>query len=54
MSRNEWLSLAPLILLVVGLGVLPGPVLDAISAPVQRILDVVNASQGLTSWSLPW
>jgi NADH-quinone oxidoreductase subunit M len=54
MSRNEWLSLAPLILLVVGLGVMPGPVLDAISAPVQRILDVVNASQGLTSWSLPW
>ncbi|HEV8252900.1 MAG TPA: NADH-quinone oxidoreductase subunit M [Candidatus Limnocylindria bacterium] len=54
MSRNEWLSLAPLILLVVGLGVMPGPVLHAISAPVQRILDVVNASQGLTSWSLPW
>ena len=27
---------------------------DAISAPVQRILDVVNASPGLTSWSLPW
>jgi NADH-quinone oxidoreductase subunit M len=54
MSRNEWLALTPLILLVVGLGVLPGPVLDAISAPVQRILDVVNASHGLTSWSLPW
>jgi NADH-quinone oxidoreductase subunit M len=54
MSRNEWLALTPLILLVVGLGVLPGPVLDAISAPVQRILDVVNASHGLTSWNLPW
>jgi NADH-quinone oxidoreductase subunit M len=54
MSRNEWLSLAPLILLVVGLGVLPGPVLDAISPPVQRILDAVNASPGLTSFSLPW
>jgi NADH-quinone oxidoreductase subunit M len=54
MSRNEWLSLTPLILLVVALGVLPGPVLDAISAPVQRILDVVNASPGLTSWNLPW
>ncbi|HEY8921722.1 MAG TPA: NADH-quinone oxidoreductase subunit M, partial [Candidatus Limnocylindria bacterium] len=54
MTRNEWLALTPLILLVVGLGVLPGPVLDAISAPVQRILDVVNASPGLTSWSLPW
>jgi NADH-quinone oxidoreductase subunit M len=54
MSRNEWLSLAPLILLVVGLGVLPGPVLDAIAPPVQRILDAVNASPGLTSFSLPW
>jgi len=54
MSRNEWLSLAPLIVLVVALGVFPGPVLDAISAPVQRILEAVNASQGLTSLSLPW
>jgi NADH-quinone oxidoreductase subunit M len=54
MNRNEWLSLAPLILLVVGLGVFPGPVLDAISAPVQRILDAVNASSGLTGFSLPW
>jgi len=54
MSRNEWLSLAPLIVLVVGLGVYPGPVLDAISGPVQRILDIVNASQGLTSFSPPW
>jgi hypothetical protein len=39
---------------VVGLGVLPGPVLDAISPSVQRILDVINASPGLTSFSLPW
>jgi len=54
MSRNEWLALTPLILLVVGLGVLPGPVLDAISPSVQRILDVINASPGLTSFSLPW
>jgi NADH-quinone oxidoreductase subunit M len=54
MTRNEWLALTPLILLVVGLGVLPGPVLDAISPSVQRILDVVNASPGLTSFSLPW
>ncbi len=54
MSRNEWISLAPLILLVVALGVYPGPVLDAISAPVQRILDAVNASPGLTGLSLPW
>jgi len=54
MSRNEWLSLAPLILLVVGLGVLPGPVLDAITPPVQRILDIVNAAPGLTGFNLPW
>jgi len=54
MSRNEWLSLAPLILLVVALGVFPGPVLDATSGPVQRILEAINASQGLTSFSLPW
>ena len=54
MTPKEWLSLAPLIVLVVGLGVLPGPVLHAITPPVQRILDVVNASHGLTSLSLPW
>jgi NADH-quinone oxidoreductase subunit M len=54
MTRNEWLSLAPLILLVVALGVFPGPVLDAISAPVQRILDAVHASPGLAGFSLPW
>jgi NADH-quinone oxidoreductase subunit M len=53
MSRNEWLSLAPLILLVVALGVFPGPVLNVISAPVQRILDTINASHGLTGF-LPW
>jgi NADH-quinone oxidoreductase subunit M len=53
LSRNEWLSLAPLILLVVGLGVFPGLVLDAISGPVQRILDAINASHGLTGF-LPW
>ena len=54
MSRNEWLALAPLIVLVVLLGVFPGPVLDATAAPMQRILDAVNASHGLTSLSLPW
>ncbi len=53
MSRNEWLALAPLIVLVVALGVFPGPVLNAISAPVQRILDTINASHGLAGF-LPW
>jgi len=53
LSRNEWLSLAPLIVLVVALGVYPGPVLDATAAPVERIIDLVSASHGLTGW-LPW
>jgi hypothetical protein len=38
----------------VALGVFPGPVLHAISAPVQRILDAVHAAPGLTGFSLPW
>ena len=53
-GRFPTITVAPLILLVVGLGVLPGPVLDAIAPSVQRILDTVNASPGLTSLSLPW
>jgi len=54
MNRNEWLALAPLIVLVVALGVFPGPVLDAISGPVDRIIEAIDASQGLTSFRLPW
>jgi NADH-quinone oxidoreductase subunit M len=54
MSRTEWLSVAPLILLAIGLGVFPGPVLDAIAQPMQRIVDAVSGSGGLTSLSLPW
>jgi NADH-quinone oxidoreductase subunit M len=54
MSRNEWLALAPLIVLVVALGVWPAPVLDMIAAPVERIVEVANAAQGLTSLSFPW
>jgi NADH-quinone oxidoreductase subunit M len=54
MSRNEWLSLAPLILLVVALGVVPGPVLHLTEAPVDRILELIAPSTGLTSFSLPW
>jgi NADH-quinone oxidoreductase subunit M len=54
MSRTEWLALAPLIVLVVGLGVYPGPVLDAIAEPMRRIIDVVGPSGGLTSLQLPW
>ncbi len=54
MSRTEWLSVAPLIFLAIGLGVFPGPVLDAIAQPMQRIVDAVSGSGGLTSLSLPW
>jgi NADH-quinone oxidoreductase subunit M len=44
MSRNEWIALAPLIVLVVGLGVYPGPVLELLAAPVERIIDAVNGA----------
>jgi NADH-quinone oxidoreductase subunit M len=54
MNRTEWLALAPLIFLVVALGVYPAPVLDAISEPVQRIIEGVSGSVGLTSLRLPW
>ena len=43
-----------LIILVVALGVFPGPVLHALDAPVQRIIEAVNASPGLTGLALPW
>ena len=42
MSRNEWIALAPLVVLVVALGVYPGPVLEFLAAPVERIIDAVN------------
>ena len=53
MNRNEWISLSPLIVLVVALGVFPGPVLDAIAAPVDRIIEAVNGA-GLTSFGPLW
>ena len=53
MNRNEWISLAPLIVLVVALGIYPAPVLDAIAAPVDRIIDAVNGA-GLTSFGPLW
>jgi NADH-quinone oxidoreductase subunit M len=54
MNRNEWLALAPLIILVVALGVFPGMVLHLTDAPAQRILDAVNGANGLTGFTLPW
>jgi NADH:ubiquinone oxidoreductase subunit 4 (subunit M) len=53
MSRGEWLSLAPLVVLVVLLGVWPAAVLDLIAAPIDRILESVTGA-GLTSFGLPW
>ena len=53
MSRNEWLALAPLIFLVVALGVYPGPVLELIAAPVDRIIEAVNGA-GLTGFGPLW
>jgi len=54
MSRTEWLALAPLVVLVVALGVFPGPVLDLISEPMRRIIEGVSGSGGLSSLGLPW
>ena len=55
MSRAEWISLAPLIVLVVVLGVWPAPILDMISAPVDRIIEAAaSGAGGLTSLNLPW
>jgi len=54
LTRNEWLSLAPLVVLVVVLGVYPALVLDPIAVPVQRIVEAVNASSGLSGLWLPW
>ena len=53
-NRNEWLALAPLIVLVVALGVYPIPVLDAIEAPVERIIEAVNGAGGLTGVGPLW
>jgi NADH-quinone oxidoreductase subunit M len=52
LSRTEWLSLAPLVFLVVALGVYPAPVLEALDAPVTRIIEAVSGAGGLAAW--PW
>jgi len=53
MNRTEWIALAPLAVLVVVLGVYPGPVLDMISVPVDRIIEAVNGA-GLTGFGPLW
>jgi NADH-quinone oxidoreductase subunit M len=54
LTRVEWLSLAPLVVLVVALGVFPAPVLEATAGPVQRILDAVQSAAGLNLIAWPW
>src|ERR671914_471338 len=51
MNRNEWLAVAPLVVLVVALGVWPGPVLELLAAPAERI---VAAIEGAGLAALPW
>jgi NADH-quinone oxidoreductase subunit M len=53
MSRNEWIALSPLVVLVVALGVYPGPVLELLEAPVDRIIEAVNGA-GLTGFGPLW
>jgi NADH-quinone oxidoreductase subunit M len=53
MSTGEWWALAPLIVLVVAMGVYPGPILELISAPVERIVEAVNGA-GMTGLGPLW
>jgi NADH-quinone oxidoreductase subunit M len=53
LDRAEWIALAPLVFLVVALGVYPAPVLDMIAAPVERIIDAVNGA-GMTGLGPLW
>jgi NADH-quinone oxidoreductase subunit M len=53
MNRNEWIALSPLIVLVVALGVYPGPVLELIAAPVDRIIQAVTDT-GMTGLGPLW
>jgi NADH-quinone oxidoreductase subunit M len=52
-NRIEWIALAPLVVLVVALGVYPGPVLEMIAAPVDRIIEAVDGA-GLTGFGPLW
>jgi NADH-quinone oxidoreductase subunit M len=47
MTRLETLTLAPLAILVVAIGVFPGPLLDVIQAPVAGILDQVSRGHAI-------
>jgi len=53
LSRTEWAALAPLIVLVVGLGVYPLPVLQMIAPPIDRIIEAVSGA-GFTAFGPLW
>jgi NADH-quinone oxidoreductase subunit M len=53
MSRNDWIAISPLVVLVVALGVYPGPVLELLEAPVDRIIEAVSGA-GLTGFGPLW
>ncbi|HUF06328.1 MAG TPA: NADH-quinone oxidoreductase subunit M [Candidatus Binatia bacterium] len=53
MNRTEWIALSPLVVLVVVLGVYPGPLLEMIAAPVDRIIEAVRGA-GMTSLGPLW
>jgi NADH:ubiquinone oxidoreductase subunit 4 (subunit M) len=46
--------LAPLVILVVLLGLYPAPILEATAEPVERILETVQAASGLDLVAWPW
>jgi NADH-quinone oxidoreductase subunit M len=54
LSRNEWIALAPLVVLVVALGVYPGPVLELFEAPIDRIVEAVSGAGMTSAWPLRW
>jgi NADH-quinone oxidoreductase subunit M len=55
LTRLEWASLAPLVILVVLLGVYPAPILDATAGSVERILESVETAAGLDLTAFwPW
>jgi NADH-quinone oxidoreductase subunit M len=54
LSRNEWIALAPLVVLVVALGVYPGPVLELFEAPIDRIVEAVSGAGMTGLWPLRW
>jgi NADH-quinone oxidoreductase subunit M len=54
LTRLEWASLAPLVILVVLLGIYPAPILDATAVSVERILESVQSAGGLDLVAWPW